>query len=254
MIADAAVSGRSSHERLVSAGFAGDCTTIFSTLQIARKTFGHPDAKGDASEEVWLELLQTYLPERYQASIRHMSSTATAYSATRSMSWSSTGSIRRSSFTIRARRSFRPKASTRSSRRSKRSMPTRSTTRRRRSRACDAASHEPADPARWGNVPAQAPDPDPRWHLDVRERLVSLLWRSAMEGARRRQRRRRSARTSGASRRTAISFGSKDTGKYEFTKEGKPATAFLFKLISMLQFSGTVPMIDVNAYAEWLTE
>nr|WP_269765726.1 hypothetical protein [Burkholderia ubonensis] len=43
-------------------------------------------------------------------------------------------------------------------------------------------------------------------------------------------------------------------GKYEFTKEGKPATAFLFKLISMLQFSGTVPMIDVNAYAEWLTK
>ncbi len=42
--------------------------------------------------------------------------------------------------------------------------------------------------------------------------------------------------------------------KYEFTKEGKPATAFLFKLISLLQFSGTVPMIDVNAYAEWLTK
>jgi len=30
---------------------------------------------------------------------------------------------------------------------------------------------------------------------------------------------------------------------------GKPATAFLFKLISQLQFSGTVPMIDVQAYA-----
>ncbi len=43
-------------------------------------------------------------------------------------------------------------------------------------------------------------------------------------------------------------------GKYEFTNEGKPATAFLFKLISTLQFSGTVPMIDVNAYAEWLTK
>lgn len=42
--------------------------------------------------------------------------------------------------------------------------------------------------------------------------------------------------------------------KYVFIKEGKPATAFLFKLISMLQFSGTVPMFDVNAYAEWLTK
>jgi hypothetical protein len=33
---------------------------------------------------------------------------------------------------------------------------------------------------------------------------------------------------------------------------GKPATTFLFKLISQLQFAGTVPMIDVQAYADWL--
>jgi hypothetical protein len=33
----------------------------------------------------------------------------------------------------------------------------------------------------------------------------------------------------------------------------KPATAFLFKLISMLQSGGTVPMIDANAYWEWLS-
>jgi len=28
--------------------------------------------------------------------------------------------------------------------------------------------------------------------------------------------------------------------------------ALLFKLISSLQFSGTVPMIDIEAYAKWL--
>ena len=39
-----------------------------------------------------------------------------------------------------------------------------------------------------------------------------------------------------------------------FDAENKPATAFLFKLISQLQFSGTVPMIDVDAYAKWLSE
>ena len=42
------------------------------------------------------------------------------------------------------------------------------------------------------------------------------------------------------------------TKKYEYIKGGKPATAFLFKLISELQFSGTVPMIDVLAYSKWL--
>jgi len=36
--------------------------------------------------------------------------------------------------------------------------------------------------------------------------------------------------------------------------EGKPATAFLFKVIAQLQFSGTVPMIDVDTYAKWLVK
>jgi hypothetical protein len=43
-------------------------------------------------------------------------------------------------------------------------------------------------------------------------------------------------------------------GRYEIIAGGKPATAFLFKLISLLQFSGTVPMIDVQAYAQWLSK
>jgi hypothetical protein len=47
-----------------------------------------------------------------------------------------------------------------------------------------------------------------------------------------------------------------DTGSnaHQMVVEGKPATAFLFKLIAQLQFSGTVPMIDVDAYAKWLVK
>lgn len=40
---------------------------IEARLAIARKTLDHPVAKGDASEAIWLELLQTYLPQRYRA-------------------------------------------------------------------------------------------------------------------------------------------------------------------------------------------
>ncbi len=40
--------------------------------------------------------------------------------------------------------------------------------------------------------------------------------------------------------------------QYQFHAASMPATAFLFKLIAQLQFSGTVPMIDVQAYANWL--
>ncbi len=41
---------------------------------------------------------------------------------------------------------------------------------------------------------------------------------------------------------------------YELVEGAKPATAFLFALISHLQFSGTVPMIDIDAYGDWLTK
>jgi hypothetical protein len=50
-------------------------------------------------------------------------------------------------------------------------------------------------------------------------------------------------------------FGfNQDASVYDAVAGGKPATAFLFKLISQLQFSGTVPMIDVQAYAQWLAK
>ncbi|MEN3214149.1 hypothetical protein PUR23_29665 [Methylorubrum populi] len=42
-------------------------------------------------------------------------------------------------------------------------------------------------------------------------------------------------------------------GNYTFTNEGKPATAFLLELIARLQAVATVPMVDVRAYARWLT-
>jgi hypothetical protein len=41
-------------------------------LAIARRSFAHPGTKGDASEGVWLELLDIYLPKRYQAIKGHV--------------------------------------------------------------------------------------------------------------------------------------------------------------------------------------
>ena len=36
-------------------------------LKVSREAMAHPVLKGDASEAIWLDLLQTYLPARYQA-------------------------------------------------------------------------------------------------------------------------------------------------------------------------------------------
>lgn len=41
-------------------------------LAAARESFGHPTTKGDASENIWLDLLQKYLPRRYQAERAHV--------------------------------------------------------------------------------------------------------------------------------------------------------------------------------------
>jgi hypothetical protein len=49
-------------------------------------------------------------------------------------------------------------------------------------------------------------------------------------------------------------FGRNQDGSYAITYEGKPARAFLFELIARLQASATVPMIDMRAYAKWLAD
>jgi hypothetical protein len=41
-------------------------------LEMTRASFGHPGTKGNATENVWLELLQAYLPKRYQAAGGHV--------------------------------------------------------------------------------------------------------------------------------------------------------------------------------------
>ena len=45
---------------------------IEQRLRTSREVFGHPGTKGDASESVWIELFQTYLPKRYQAAKAHV--------------------------------------------------------------------------------------------------------------------------------------------------------------------------------------
>ncbi len=49
-------------------------------------------------------------------------------------------------------------------------------------------------------------------------------------------------------------FLNRDSSEFEYVYCDKSATAFLLQLISHLQFSGTVPMIDVQAYSKWLID
>lgn len=43
-----------------------------SELSVARASLAHPGTKGDASENVWMDWLRTYLPSRYQVTKGHV--------------------------------------------------------------------------------------------------------------------------------------------------------------------------------------
>lgn len=53
---------------------------ISRRLAIVREGLAHPGTKGDASEHVWLELLQKYLPKRHQAEKAHVVDSRGAFS------------------------------------------------------------------------------------------------------------------------------------------------------------------------------
>jgi hypothetical protein len=49
-------------------------------------------------------------------------------------------------------------------------------------------------------------------------------------------------------------FSCDEQANYDLRPHDRAATAFLFEMITRLQASATVPMIDLRAYAEWLNK
>ncbi|MCM8597578.1 MAG: hypothetical protein NFW04_02800 [Candidatus Accumulibacter sp.] len=222
-------------------------------LQTVRKTFQHPGTKGDASEHVWLELLQKYLPQRYQAATAHVvdsngdfseqidvvvfdrqySPFIFNYEGQTIVPAESVYAIFETKQVINAHHIAYAQDKVASVRRLHRtSLPI---------------------PYAKGTYPAKPLIPilgglltfESDWTPCFGEPLEKAL--AGGDDA-----------TGRLDLGCVASHGhfvlESTKGTYEVTAEGKPATAFLFKLISLLQFSGTVPMIDVQAYARWLTK
>lgn len=218
-------------------------------LAIVRESFGHGTTKGDASEQVWLELLGRYLPKRYQAEKAHVvdsngvfsqqidvvifdrqySPFIFDYEGQKVVAAESVYAVFEAKQSAGATEVNAAQDKVQSVRRLHRtSLPI---------------------PHAGGTYP-----PKPLPHI-----LGGLLtfesdWSPPMGDS------LTAALESGlGERRLDIgcvaahgTFGCDAGGCYTVTPQGKAATAFLLELIARLQNSATVPMIDVRAYAKWL--
>lgn len=222
---------------------------IQEQLARARKAFGHPGTKGDASEAVWLELLQTYLPARYQAASAHVVDSAGTFS---DQIYVVVFDRQYSPFIFKFKgQTVIPAESVYAVFEAKQSINAEQVAYARAKVASVRALERTSLPIphAGGIYP-----PKPLQHIVGGLVTLESDWKPGL----------------GEPLVKALAVGSADdrldlgcvaahgifscdgAGCGTLTPMGKPATAFLFELIARLQEKATVPMIDVRAYARWL--
>jgi hypothetical protein len=229
---------------------AGLHDDIERRLAVARETFGHPGAKGDASEHVWRELLQKYMPLRYRTEKAYVVDSNGAFSdqidiVVFDQQYSpliftyegqlvvpaeSVYAVFEAKQVINAGQVDYAQRKVESVRRLHRtSLPI----------PHAGGTFEPkALPYILGGILAVESD----WKPPLGDPLVEALNR----------------KTDGRLDLGCVAahgtFACDPSGCVTITDQGKPATAFLLELIARLQSSSTVPMIDTRAYAKWLAD
>ncbi|WP_163268306.1 DUF6602 domain-containing protein [Chelativorans alearense] len=221
-------------------------------LETVRKSFGHPGTKGDASEKVWLELLQTYLPQRYQAATAHVVDSRGVFSQQIDVV---VFDRQYSPFIFHYEgQTIIPAESVYAVFEAKQAINASQVNYAREKVGSVRRLHRTSLPIphAGGTYPAKPLIPilggiltfESDWTPALGDSLIEAL-DGGQDGDR--------LDLGCVAAHGYFSFRQQDS-RYEVHAGGKPATAFLFKLISQLQFSGTVPMIDVQAYAEWLSK
>ena len=231
---------------------AGLHDDIQTRLETVRRSFGHPGTKGDGSEHVWLDLLNTYLPKRYQAAKAHVVDSQGKFSQQIDVV---VFDRQYSPFIFNYQgQTIIPAESVYAVFEAKQTVNAEQVRYARNKVASVRALYRTSLP-----IPYAKGTYPPKPLIPILGGILTFEsdWAPAM----------------GQPFRNALGGGEGDNcldvgciaahGYFEFDRDsceyrthagGKPATAFLLKLISMLQFSGTVPMIDVKAYAQWLSK
>ncbi len=230
---------------------AGLHEDIQKRLETVRKSFGHPGTKGDASERVWLELLQTYLPQRYQAATAHVVDSKGEFSDQIDVV---VFDRQYSPFIFNYEgQTIVPAESVYAVFEAKQTANAAQVRYAREKVASVRSLYRTSLPIPYakGTYPAKPLIPIYGGLLTFESDWSSPLgqhFRDALGNGRGNDR-----LDIGCVAAHGYFASDAEADEWEIHTGGKPATALLFKLISMLQFSGTVPMIDVKAYAAWLS-
>jgi hypothetical protein len=224
---------------------------IQQKLEISRKAFGHPVTKGDASERVWLEMLETYLPRRYQAAKAHVVDSLGNFSEQIDVV---IFDRQYSPFIFKYNdQTIIPAESVYGVFEAKQSINADHIEYASKKVASVRALHRTSLP-----IPHAGGVHPPKALISILGGILTFEsdWSPALGDP-------LVKALSGTDALEALDLGCvaasghfsrRQDGSFDIRAVSKPATAFLFNLISQLQFSGTVPMIDVQAYAAWLTK
>ncbi len=225
---------------------------IQQRLETVRKSLGHPGTKGDASERVWLELLQTYLPKRYQADTAHVVDSCGKFSEQIDVV---IFDRQYSPFIFRYEgQIIVPAESVYAVFEAKQTINADQVEYAARKTASVRRLHRTSLPIPYakGTYPAKPPiyihggllTVESDWSPALGNPLQEVLRRQDADGR--------------LDMGCVAAHGNfnldRDSNEYQVYRHGKSATAFLLTLISQLQCSATVPMIDVQEYAKWLSE
>lgn len=229
---------------------AGLHDDIEQRLGRARASFGHPVTKGDASEHVWLELFQMYLPLRYRAEKAHVVDSDGAFS---DQIDAVIFDRQYSPFIFKYEgQTVIPAESVYAVFEAKQSI---------NAAIIDYAQKKIATVRRLHRTSLPIPHaggtfpPKPLSHIIGGILTFDSDWSPPLGDA------RINVLSQSAADRLDIGcvaahgmFACDETGCHTVIPKGKPATAFLLELIARLQNSATVPMIDTRAYARWLEQ
>ena len=221
---------------------------IETKLRISRQSFAHPGTKGDASEQVWLEMLKAYLPRRYQAEKAHVVDSKGAFSDQIDVV---IFDRQYSPFIFNFNNQIIvPAESVYAAFEAKQSINAGEVEYAGKKIASVRRLHRTSLPIPYakGVYPPKEPMHilggiltfESDWSPPLGDALTAALARENPD----------ELLDLGCV--AAAGHFTRTPGGVDLMPSAKPATSFLFKLIALLQFSGTVPMIDVEAYARWI--